>query len=82
MLAQGDFDAVLISSPIHSDPAIAAAKAGKHVLVEKPMADNLAEAEAMVAAAEAAHVKLMLSWPALRSRAPQRYDQGCRAHIR
>src|SRR5690242_10743900 len=47
LLAQADVDAVVIATPIHSDPAIAAAQAGKHILVEKPMAFNLDEAEAM-----------------------------------
>jgi predicted dehydrogenase len=71
MLDKGDFEAVLIASPIHSDPAIAAARAGKHVLVEKPMADNLADAEAMVAAADDAHVTLMVAYM-------KRYDPGYR----
>jgi predicted dehydrogenase len=71
MLEHGDFEAVVIATPIHSDPAIAAAKAGKHVLVEKPMADNLADAEAMVAAAADAHVTLMVGYM-------KRYDPGYR----
>src|ERR1700692_3738371 len=46
--------AVWISSPnrLHAEHAIMAANAGKHVVVEKPMAISLREAEAMVQAAE------------------------------
>jgi predicted dehydrogenase len=69
MLEHADLDAVLIATPIHSDPAIAAAEAGKHVLVEKPMALNLREAEAMVEAAERAGVVLMVAYM-------KRYDPG------
>ncbi len=49
-----DVEAVWISSPnrFHAPHAIAAMNAGKHVVVEKPMALNLQEAEAMVEAAE------------------------------
>ena len=71
LLEHGDVEAAVIATPIHSDPAIAAAHAGKHVLVEKPMAFNLAEAEAMVDAAEQAGVTLMVAYM-------KRYDPGYR----
>jgi phthalate 4,5-cis-dihydrodiol dehydrogenase len=56
-----DVDAVWISSPnrFHAEHAITAARAGKHIVVEKPMAINLREAEAMVDAAEKHGVKLL-----------------------
>ncbi|HUP86035.1 MAG TPA: Gfo/Idh/MocA family oxidoreductase [Acidimicrobiales bacterium] len=61
VLARADVDAVDICSPnaLHATMAIAAAEAGKHVLVEKPMATKVADADAMVAAAEQAGVVLM-----------------------
>jgi len=71
LLERSDVEAVLIATLIHSDPAIAAAEAGKHVLVEKPMAFNLPEAEAMVDAAERAGVILMVAYM-------KRYDPGYR----
>ncbi len=54
-VAREDVDAVDIVSPnfLHAEMAIAAAKAGKMVLCEKPMSVSLAEAEAMTAAAHA-----------------------------
>jgi predicted dehydrogenase len=56
-------DAVVICTPefLHAEQTIAAAQAGKHILCEKPMARTLAEADAMLAAAEAAHVRLMIA---------------------
>jgi predicted dehydrogenase len=44
--------------PLHAEPAIAAAEAGAHVLVEKPLAANLADCDAMLAAAQKAGVRL------------------------
>ncbi|MFE4951837.1 Gfo/Idh/MocA family protein [Leifsonia sp. NPDC056665] len=51
-----DIDVIDICSPgaSHAQIAIAALEAGKHVLCEKPLANTVAEAEAMVAAAERA----------------------------
>src|SRR5262245_41924552 len=49
-----DADAVLITAslPAHVPVALAALNAGKHVLLEKPFAPSLAEAQQVVAAAE------------------------------
>jgi phthalate 4,5-cis-dihydrodiol dehydrogenase len=48
-----DIDAVFVATPtgLHAEHAIAALRAGKHVIVEKPMAITLEEADAMIAAA-------------------------------
>jgi predicted dehydrogenase len=53
-LAESDIDAVSICTPhnLHCAQAIAAARAGKHVLVEKPLALTVDEATAMIEAAE------------------------------
>jgi predicted dehydrogenase len=55
-IARDDIDIVDVCVPgdLHSEVAVAALRAGKHVLCEKPLANTVAEAEAMVAAAEAA----------------------------
>jgi predicted dehydrogenase len=54
LLTLDGVDAVSVCTPnfMHKDPTIAALQAGKHVIVEKPMAMNADEAKAMVAAAE------------------------------
>ena len=51
-LARADVDAVILCTPtqIHASQAIACLKAGKHVQVEIPLADSLADAEAVVRA--------------------------------
>lgn len=53
VIARDDIDVVDICAPgwMHAEIAIAALEAGKHVLVEKPLANTLAEAEAMTSAA-------------------------------
>ena len=61
LLADNEIDAVYIPLPndMHPEWAIRAAQAGKHVLCEKPLAMTAAEADRMVAAAEAGGVVLM-----------------------
>ncbi len=49
---------VLTPNHLHRDATIAAAKAGKHILTEKPSAMSLADTDAMIAAARAAKVSL------------------------
>ena len=63
IIEHDDIDIVDICTPghLHHDIALAALEAGKHVLVEKPLANSLAEAEAMVAAADAAERRGVLS---------------------
>ncbi len=55
MLADPDLDAVILATPtqLHAEQGIKAMDAGKHVLIEIPMADSLADSERLVAAQEA-----------------------------
>ena len=57
-----EIDAVCVATPnyLHAEMSIAAADAGKHVLVEKPMAINLQETNAMIEAAAKNDVILMV----------------------
>jgi predicted dehydrogenase len=57
-------DAVYVALPnsMHAEYTIRAAKAGKHVLCEKPMCLNVSEGKAMIAACKAANVKLMIAY--------------------
>ncbi|WP_088188854.1 Gfo/Idh/MocA family oxidoreductase [Desulfosporosinus sp. FKA] len=60
MLKRPDIDVVTIATPsgLHAEIGIAAAEAGKHVMVEKPMAMTLKTADALIAACRKAGVKL------------------------
>ena len=60
ILERQDVDVVCICTPSgqHAAQAIAAARAGKHVLVEKPMALTLADADAMIATCKDSDVRL------------------------
>jgi predicted dehydrogenase len=64
LVQQADLDAVFVlnSDEYHADCAIAAARNGKHVLVEKPMCLTLGEAEAIIAARDAAGVQVMVAY--------------------
>lgn len=62
MLAQGDIDAVSVLTPsgLHAEHAVLVAQSGRHVVVEKPMALTLPDADRMIAAADAAGVRLFV----------------------
>ncbi|MBF2759801.1 MAG: Gfo/Idh/MocA family oxidoreductase [Ectothiorhodospiraceae bacterium AqS1] len=64
LLDDPDLDAVLIASPdgLHAEQCIAAAKAGKHILCEKPMATSVADARRMNAACRQAGVRLGIAY--------------------
>ena len=63
LAADPGVDAAVVGTPnaLHAPQAIAFLDAGKHVLVEKPMAASLAEADAMVAAARRSGAFLMVA---------------------
>jgi len=60
VLADPEVDAVELCTPhhLHEEAVIAAARAGKHVMCQKPLARNLEECDAMIAAAQAAGTTL------------------------
>jgi phthalate 4,5-cis-dihydrodiol dehydrogenase len=62
LCADRDVEIVYLATPhqMHAAHACAAARAGKHLLVEKPMAITLAECDAMIAAARASKVHLVV----------------------
>ncbi|MES2915060.1 MAG: Gfo/Idh/MocA family oxidoreductase [Pseudomonadota bacterium] len=64
LIARDRIDAVYIALPnsMHADYTIRALRAGKHVMVEKPLATSLAEGEAMVVAARESGAFLMTAY--------------------
>jgi len=76
LVARPDIDLVSIAAPgnLHKEIAIEAARNGKHILCEKPLANNLADAEAMLAAAEKAKVRTCCGF-SYRSSPAQAYAQ-------
>ena len=62
--ALSNVDAVYLALPnhLHRDYAVRAAAAGVHVLCEKPMAVTAEDCQAMIAAADQNHVKLMIAY--------------------
>ena len=73
-LADPKVDAVVVVTPtsLHREIVLAAAAAGKHVLCEKPMAMDVQECDQMIAACDAAKVKLQIGFM-------RRYDASFRA---
>src|SRR5262245_41589707 len=65
LLADPDVEVVTICTPsgLHMEPAVAAAKAGKHIIVEKPLDITLKRCDAMIEAAKKAGVVLSTIFP-------------------
>jgi len=73
MLARPDIDAVILATPhsVHLPETLAAAKAGKHIFLEKPMGLNTAECRQMSDAAKAAGIKFTVGHVTRRMEAPR-----------
>lgn len=88
LVSRSDIDMVDISAPsyVHADIAIAAAKNGKHIFCEKPLASTLDDAKQMLAAVRKAGVKHMVGFnyrrvPAI-ALAKKMIDEGAIGKIR
>ncbi len=66
-----EIDAIIVATPtnLHCEIVVAAAKAGKHVLCEKPLAVNVEECKTMIQAVKENNVKLQIGFM-------RRYDAG------
>ena len=73
LLADPEVDVVTICTPsgAHLEPAVAAARQGKHVVVEKPLEITLARCDALIEACRTGGVKLATIFPARFHRASQ-----------
>jgi predicted dehydrogenase len=65
MLVQPGLDVVCVCTPsgAHMEPAVRAAEAGKHVVVEKPLEITLPRCDAIIAACDTARVRLCTIFP-------------------
>ena len=78
-LVESDVDAVIVCpAGSHAPATIAAARAGKHVFVEKPMCHTVREAEEMVAAARQSGVVLQVGYMNGTTGLPLRKGAGAR----
>ncbi|QWT17297.1 Gfo/Idh/MocA family oxidoreductase [Collinsella sp. zg1085] len=64
LLQTEQIDAVAVATPdpFHKDPVLTAIRYHKHVLVEKPLATTSSDAREIIAAAEEAHVRVMVDY--------------------
>ena len=71
LLREARVDALIVATPVdlHRDQVVTAARAGKHVMCEKPMARTLAECDEMLQACDSAGVTLMVGFM-------KRYDKS------
>jgi phthalate 4,5-cis-dihydrodiol dehydrogenase len=83
MCGETSLDAIWVSSPnrFHAEHAILAAEAGKHVIISKPMATSLSEAEKIIIACQRSGVKLIAGHslgfsPAIRTMAHYSQPEG------
>ena len=78
LLALPNLDAVVIATPSgdHRDPAVAAAQAGKHVIVEKPLEITLARCDKIIAACQKSGVLLSTIFQSRFHRAAQKLKQA------
>lgn len=82
LLEHSDVDCVILTTPdqVHCEQTLRAAAAGKHVLVEKPMAPSVAQCDQMIAACRDAGVKLAVvkteRYRTLTMRAKRLVDEG------
>ncbi len=78
LLANPEIDIVCICTPsgAHLDPAVAAARAGKHVVVEKPLEITVPRCDAIISACEQHQVRLCAIFPSRFSPANQQLKQA------
>ncbi|MBE1441863.1 MULTISPECIES: Gfo/Idh/MocA family protein [unclassified Paenibacillus] len=87
LLEDPNVDAVIIAVPneMHAAIAIAALQAGKHVLLEKPMAINAASAKEIVKAHRASNKTLMIAhqmrWESINMQLKEQIEKGALGHI-
>lgn len=64
LLSRDDIGAVFIATPhhVHGEQSLAAARAGRHILLEKPMACSVAECDAIIASCKKANVKCTIAF--------------------
>ncbi len=82
LLERKDIDVVVVGIPndLHREVVVAAAEAGKHIIIEKPLSHTLQDADAMLSASKRHRVKLMyaetLCFSPKYARAKKLVDEG------